>query len=647
MIAPLRQLSGWLVLVCCCPWAWAGHASHRLERLANLDASRTPLSKDQNLDQLIQMGLPQSGPGSLVQDEDGQLLAYVHLHPDLAPDTTASSLTRFGIKVVHIAPQYGVMTVRGRPSALLRLSQMAQVSYVEEALAPATSLHWQKGLAEETHKLPDLTLRNPLEGRLPPSCNQVVSEGDIVLGAAQARQQFAVSGKGVRIGILSDSFDVAPGLGHGAPHDIWFGELPGFNPFCGIHPPVEVIADAKPRQGADEGRAMAQIIHDLAPGARQYFATAFDGLFAFADNIRALREAGADIITDDVFYFAEPFYQDGPVAQAINEVVTDGALYTTAAGNGNLPLNAIPVGSYEAPAYRPVPCLGQPPGYGSLDCHSFNPNGTDPGFGMTLAKGGTIQVLLQWTEPWFGVRDDFDLILSRVEQDGSRFPVAMADGDSLGSQQPWEALFYSSTTGGHYELSINRHAGSGMPRLKMVFLQSTFGVDQFEYATPQAPDQIGPTIYGHASAPAVMAVAAVPYDDPGRLETYSSIGPAHHYFAAVANASPAASYAEPQLIEKPDIAATDGGATSFFGYNRDGIFRFYGTSAAAPHAAAILALLKEKYPALHQDEARSLLEASARPIGPGAGAGVIDAVAAFEAAASLKGQGLRSIPSAP
>lgn len=265
MIAPLRQLSGWLVLVCCCPWAWAGHASHRLERLANLDASRTPLSKDQNLDQLIQMGLPQSGPGSLVQDEDGQLLAYVHLHPDLAPDTTASSLTRFGIKVVHIAPQYGVMTVRGRPSALLRLSQMAQVSYVEEALAPATALHWQKRLAEETHKLPDLTLRNPLEGRLPPSCNQVVSEGDIVLGAAQARQQFAVSGKGVRIGILSDSFDVAPGLGHGAPHDIWFGELPGFNPFCGIHPPVEVIADAKPRQGAGEGRAMAQIIHDLAP----------------------------------------------------------------------------------------------------------------------------------------------------------------------------------------------------------------------------------------------------------------------------------------------------------------------------------------------------------------------------------------------
>ena len=66
---------------------------------------------------------------------------------------------------------------------------------------------------------------------------------------------------------------------------------------------------------------MAQIVHDLAPGAKISFATAFVGEVAFAENIRGLAAAGASVIVDDVGYFEEPFFQDGPVAAAINEVV--------------------------------------------------------------------------------------------------------------------------------------------------------------------------------------------------------------------------------------------------------------------------------------------------------------------------------------
>ncbi len=50
---------------------------------------------------------------------------------------------------------------------------------------------------------------------------------------------------------------------------------------------------------------MMEIIHDLAPGAKLYFATANSTQATFAANIRALRDAGCTIIVDDVGYFAE------------------------------------------------------------------------------------------------------------------------------------------------------------------------------------------------------------------------------------------------------------------------------------------------------------------------------------------------------
>src|SRR5204862_7271465 len=83
------------------------------------------------------------------------------------------------------------------------------------------------------------------------------------------------------------------------------------------------------------------------PGAQPYFASSFVSITSFADNIRALRAAGCDIIVDDVFYFVETPFQDGQsaptqrnsgaVIQAVNDVTADGALYFSSAGNsGNL-----------------------------------------------------------------------------------------------------------------------------------------------------------------------------------------------------------------------------------------------------------------------------------------------------------------------
>src|ERR1044072_3462966 len=154
------------------------------------------------------------------------------------------------------------------------------------------------------------------------------SEGDVTHRANVARGTFHIDGTGIKIGIMSNgvtSLAQSQALGDLGPVTI----LPG--------------------QAAtgDEGTAMLEIVHDLAPGAQLFYATANTSITKFAQNIRDLRTAGCDIIVDDVFYFVETPFQDGQAAptntnggvviQAVNDVTADGALYFSSAGNsGNL-----------------------------------------------------------------------------------------------------------------------------------------------------------------------------------------------------------------------------------------------------------------------------------------------------------------------
>jgi hypothetical protein len=149
-----------------------------------------------------------------------------------------------------------------------------------------------------------------------------------------------INGSGITVGVMSDSYDTntAP---NSAALDIASGDLPGVGNPAGNTEPVVVLEDFPGR--TDEGRAMLQIVHDLAPKAKLGFATANTGELGFADNIRALAgdpaapnfHAGfkADVIVDDIIYLAEPFFQDGIIAQAVDEVVKKGVSYFSSAGN--------------------------------------------------------------------------------------------------------------------------------------------------------------------------------------------------------------------------------------------------------------------------------------------------------------------------
>jgi hypothetical protein len=224
-------------------------------------------------------------------------------------------------------------------------------------------------------------------------------------------QRAGADGAGVTIGALSDSYDVATRTVTGRPltvhaaDDVASGDLPG--PANPAHPVPVVVLDDRAVGGLDEGRAMLQIAHDVAPAATLCFATAQVGEVQFAQNIRRLADpqgpCGADVIVDDIVYFDEPMFSDGIVSDAVDDVARQGVHYVTSAGNqgGNQ--------SWDAPL-RLVDADGALEGT-NLDLRAVDKALYDGGF-VDLRQGGGVDVAqtlalgpqgglidLQWDDP--------------------------------------------------------------------------------------------------------------------------------------------------------------------------------------------------------------------------------------------------------
>ena len=457
-----------------------------------------------------------------------------------------SGLEDAGAETLHVSPRYETITVAVAERELRALAEAPGVEAVTEVLEPMVA-----GTEKET------------AAPVPPisTCaGSVTSEGDAQLKAATARTQFNVDGSGVKVGVLSDTFDRNASASTRAANDIASGDLPGPGNPCGRMTPVEVIDDTEP-SGGDEGRAMLQLVHDLAPGSPLAFATAFTGETGFADNIRALATSGAKVIVDDVYYFAEPAFQDGVIAQGINDVTVSGATYYSAAGNANVISGGNDVASWEAPAFRQVTsCPAELPPFAN-QCMDFDPGaGSDSTYGFSIAPGRTAGMAMQWAQPQYGVSTDLDMYMTS----GSSV-VARSQESNLTSQKPFE--FFSVTNSGpspaNVNIAISRYTAdgggdAGVPRLKLLQIAGGGG-QATEYTASSAGDIVGPTIYGHSGADNAMSTAAVPYDDSSSPETYSSRGPVTNYFGPVSGTTPAPPLPSPQVLAKPDIAATDGG----------------------------------------------------------------------------------------
>jgi hypothetical protein len=420
----------------------------------------------------------------------------------------------------------------------------------------------------------------------------VTSQGDAAMRSDIARTTSGVDGTGVKVGTLSDSYNCIPG---GAAAGVLSGDLP-----AGV-----TVLEEEPScsSGTDEGRAMMEIIHDVAPGAALSFHTAFNGQADFAQGIKDLATAGAKVINDDIIYFAEPFYQDGVVAQAVDTVKGMGVAYFSSAGNQNRK-------AYES-AFSPS-SISIDIGFGPEKAHDFDPGpGTDICQKVTIPAGRSVLLDYQWDEPFASVSgapgsaSDMDIILTNAACD-----TALAwsvDGNTGGD--PVEIVDYtnSGSTTATVGVIILHYSGPNPGRMKVI----NFGSGSFdEFDTKSA------TSFGHNSALGGLGVGAADYRNtptfganPPLIESFSSAGSTPILFDTAGTR-----LAIPVFRQQPDITAPDGVDTTFFGTDTTdaGSFpNFFGTSAAAPHAAGVAALMKDRKPTITPDDIYGALKTTA------------------------------------
>ncbi|MGQ0616012.1 MAG: cell wall-binding repeat-containing protein [Acidimicrobiia bacterium] len=593
--------------------------SPRLARLAvAAGATGRPMSAP---DASEAAGLPARGPASLLHDAAGRPLVYARV-TDAGP-ALLDRLRQAGAAITYVADGGRRLTLGVAAGDLGPVAAVEGVMAVSEALAPVVA-----------------GVGRPVAGTAPaaPSavvCGSAISEGDAHLRADLAREMFGVDGTGVTVGVLSDSYDRAVGATDAA-QDVASGDLPGPGNPCGRALPVQVRAEfpGPAEDVVDEGRAMLQIVHDLAPGATLAFATAALGKDAYAGAIADLVATGADVLVDDVTYLDEPFFQDGAVAQAVTAARDAGAVYVSAAGNQHAPGSG-----YETPSFRTAPCPVTSPALGpNIGCHDFDGSGgTDTTYRFTVPAGQSVVVDLQWAEPLDGVVTDLDAYLLR----GSTGVTASLD-DNVANGAPVELLSYENTSGTDEELQlvVARSPGGAEPRFKMVVFHSGAQTAAPEHTSVTGGDTVGHEIFGHGGTDAAITVAATAFFDGARVEEFSSRGPVTLRFGPATGGAPAPALAAPLVLAKPDLVASDGVRTTFLSGAPP---RFFGTSAAAPHVAAVAALLRQRDPVAGPAAVRSALVATARPMldGPeAAGAGRIDAVDALAAFGSQQVQRL-------
>ncbi len=529
-----------------------------------------------------------------------------HLRKVSAALLPVSWRTRLGMMEHAAGPLDVVVRAPVEPAVLDEI--VAQGGTVRSTLE---KYNWIRATVPETaiEPLAKLDAVASIRLYLPPICSKTnTSQGDVAHRAALARDAdaFGVDGSGITVGVISDSASPTQ-----LATLIASGDLPDAD---SSGPRVSALdgQDGTNVSGyTDEGLAMLEIIYDLAPGAKLYFATCGESEEVFAENIRALRTAGCNVIVDDISFLLEPVFQDGIIAQAVEDVVADGAVYLSAAGNfGSVDQGTS--GVWEGD-FR----LSQ-----TTTINSYEYETHDFGDGDLIRITDTTNyVILKWSDAYGSSGNDYDLFL--IAPDGSTVVDWSWDWQN-GNDNPEEYLVETMNLRGYY-LVVARVLDAAT---RYIHLNLNGGT--LENGTSGQ-------IFTHAAAESCLAVAAVDVADAAGgvfngnepVEYYSSDGPRRVFYRADGTAITTGVFtaAGGEVRSKPDLAAADGVSCATAGFGT-----FYGTSAAAPHAAAIAALLIQQNPGITPAQVRKSLVAGALDMEDAgwdrsSGYGVLDAYA--------------------
>ncbi len=474
---------------------------------------------------------------------DGRVVVDIAATPSAE---LAKAITDAGGTVIYESPRWNSVRVSLPPGALVGIAARADVQFIKRGAKP------------DAHTGP------------------VLNESDAAHKAGLTRTNYGVNGSGIKVGVISDS-------AKNYTNSVANGELPSFTILPGRSGDLT---------SGGEGTAMSEIVADIAPGAQIYFAEGGPGPAGFADSILLLRSNGCQIIVDDISYStAEWQFQDDIIAQAVNTVVSNGAVYLSSSGNeGNLKRGTSSTweGNYVdgGAASAPLPTFGH--------VHSFGAQN------YNRLTNGPSNVVLQWSDEYHTSTNDYDLYIlnaagtalvgsSTDTQDGTQAPI-----EYVAAVQPGERIVVFKNNG-----AANRY-------LRVIGYKS-----RLEIATA------GQTI-GHAAtaksicvaaSDASEAVASAPFTFTTASPTEDSSSDGPHkmfYYPDGTPITPGNFLASGGVsLQTPALTAGDGGQTSVPGYAP-----FYGTSAAAPAAAGIAALVWSKKPSLTGPQIRTILETS-------------------------------------
>jgi hypothetical protein len=390
---------------------------------------------------------------------------------------------------------------------------------------------------------------------------------------------------------------------------------------------------------------MAQIVADVAPDATLKFRTVDGGPFAMRNGIRDLVEAGADVIVDDIAYPSEPWFQDGVAAQAVDAAEAAGVSYFSAAGNSGH-------ASYEGP-FDDAGVRGPD---AEIRLHDFDPGaGVDVLQRVTLGPQSIVLFELQWSDNFKtqvpnGPAPDTDLDFIALGADGVLLDASFMP--NLTTLEPFELMAIPNFSDAPLAVDLGIVAVKGPdPRFVKWSPVQTIGRGKLvidEHATS------GATMFGHSQAAGAIAVGAANYKNtpafgtsPPVAERFSSRGG-----TPIVVGQDGLPLQTAFKRQKPEIVAPDKTNTTFFGVDSsddDSFPNFPGTSAAAPHAAGVAALLLEKVPAAGPIDVCNAMATTAIDMGPSgfdfdSGYGLVDADAALR---SLTQSGVQGPCDAP
>jgi subtilisin family serine protease len=526
-------------------------APHTLDRLTRPHLAQGSKAPHNKVSSWLRTAQRRSGPaaGPLVpadppRSPEGELLVYVDCDP--LGGEQIEALEQAGLTVNGV--DFGLGRVRGSVDDA-RIDRVAEFSWVH-AVRPVDEAVVRVGSA--------------------------TTEGDSA-GEADLLRLQGLDGRGVVVGVISDGIDhVADAQRSGDLANV-------------------TVPSSCPRGSGDEGTALLEIVHDVAPGAQLLFAGPQDS-FQMIQAVQCLTAAGADVIVDDLGFFGEPYFQDGPVAAAVLGAVHAGVSYHSSAGN-------------EARQHLEQDFFATP----NSTLHDFAAGGRDNTNTLVVPPGGTLTCILEWNDPFGASANDYDLLLL----DQNLRVVAVSDDAQVGAQDPIEAISVSNVSNSNAlaNLVIDRFGQSAARRLEVFCL----GASSLEHGTPAG------SIIGHPALDAVVSVAAIDSADPGldQVESFSSRGPARIDFPSRVDR------AKPDLSGFDDVSISNAGAFP----ECPPFCAFFGTSAASPHTAGVAALLLQKDRSLTPLAVQVALRKGAADIGPvgfdnASGFGRLDAVAA-------------------